>query len=247
MSRVAVVTGAASGMGRGIAIGLAAAGHRVALLDRQGDLTRAAAEEIAAAGGEAIADEVDVSDWEDVRRGLDAVRTQWGPITVMVTAAGITGFTDATAISREEWDRYLAVNLSGTFGCVQAVIPDMVQAGWGRVVMISSCSAQTGSKRQAHYSASKGGVMSLTKTLAAELSPQGITVNTIPPSIVDTPMVQVGVASGDFPGLDVIASITPVRRTGFVEDIAAATTFLCSDDAGFITGQSINVNGGLYM
>lgn len=247
MSRVAVVTGAASGMGKGIAVGLAAAGHRVALLDRQGELVRTASQEIAASGAEATAHEVDVSNWEDVRHALDDVRARWGPITIMVTAAGITGYTDVTAITREEWDKYLAINLTGTFGCVQAVVPDMVETGWGRVVMISSTSAQTGSSKQAHYSASKGGVMALTKTLAMELSPRGITVNNIPPSIVDTPMVQVGMASGNFPGLEAIAAITPVRRTGYVEDIAAATTFLCSDDAGFITGQSINVNGGLYM
>ena len=247
MTRTAVVTGAASGMGRSIADELARRGHKVALLDRQGPAVKAAADELAADGFDVVGHEVDVSDRESVRRTLDAVREQLGPITIMVTSAGVSGFVDAVAIDDDLWDQTLAINLTGTFVCLQAVIPDMLAAGWGRMVTISSQSAQSGSKRQAHYVASKGGVIALTKALAAELSPHGITVNTIPPSIVDTPMAEQFTASGDFPGLAAVAAITPVRRVATGHDIAAACAFLCSEDAGFITGQQIGVNGGLYM
>lgn len=247
MTRTAVVTGAASGMGRSIADELARRGHRVALLDRQGPAVKAAADELSASGAEAVGHEVDVSDRDWVRRTLDAVRQELGPITVMVTSAGVSGFVDAVDVTDEMWDRTLAINLTGTFVCLQAAIPDMLAAGWGRMVTISSQSAQSGSKRQAHYVASKGGVIALTKALAAELSPHGITVNTIPPSIVDTPMAAEFTASGDFQGLAAVAAITPVRRVATGHDIAAACAFLCSDDAGFITGQQIGVNGGLYM
>jgi NAD(P)-dependent dehydrogenase (short-subunit alcohol dehydrogenase family) len=139
------------------------------------------------------------------------------------------------------------VNLTGTFHCLQAAVPDMLAAGWGRIVTISSSSAQSGAVRMAHYVASKGGVVALTKALALELAPKGITVNTIPPGFIDTPMARRAEARGDLPSIDAVASRTPVRRAGTPDDIAAACAFLCSDDAGYITGQCINVNGGWYL
>ena len=141
----------------------------------------------------------------------------------------------------------LAVNLTGTFHCVQAAIPDMLAAGWGRIVTISSSSAQSGAARMAHYVASKGGVIGLTKALAVEYAPNGITVNTIPPGFIDTPMVRRAEARGDLPSIDAVVARTPVRRAGTPDDIAAACAFLCSDDAGYITGQLIGVNGGWYL
>ena len=141
----------------------------------------------------------------------------------------------------------IAVNLTGTFHCVQAAVPDMLAAGWGRIVMISSSSAQSGARRMAHYVASKGGVIGLTKALAVELAPDGITVNTIPPGFIDTPMTRRAEATGGIPSVDAVAAHTPVRRAGTPEDIAAACAFLCSDEAGYITGQQINVNGGWYL
>jgi NAD(P)-dependent dehydrogenase (short-subunit alcohol dehydrogenase family) len=165
----------------------------------------------------------------------------------MVTSAGIDRFEKFTEISLESWDRMIAVNLTGTFHCVQAAVPDMLDAGWGRVVTISSSSAQSGSQRMAHYVASKGGVVGFTKALALELAPHGITVNTIPPGFIDTPMARRAEARGDLPSIDAVAARTPVRRAGTPDDIAAACAFLCSDDAGYITGQQINVNGGWYL
>jgi len=141
----------------------------------------------------------------------------------------------------------LSVNLTGTFNCIQAAIPDMLAGTWGRIVTISSSSAQSGARKMAHYVASKGGVIGLTKALALEFAPNGITVNTIPPGFIDTPMARRAESAGDLPDLDQVAQRTPVRRAGTADDIAAACVFLCSDDAGYITGQALNVNGGWYL
>jgi NAD(P)-dependent dehydrogenase (short-subunit alcohol dehydrogenase family) len=143
----------------------------------------------------------------------------------------------------------LAVNLTGTFHCLQLAVPDMIAGGWGRIVTISSSSAQSGSRTQAHYSASKGGVVVLTKTLALELGQYGITVNTIPPRAVITPMFLAAPFAQGPEGEERVRQLaerSPVRRLGVPEDIAATTAFLCSDDAGYITGQVIGVNGGNY-
>jgi NAD(P)-dependent dehydrogenase (short-subunit alcohol dehydrogenase family) len=123
----------------------------------------------------------------------------------------------------------------------------MLEAGWGRIINISSSSAQSGAPAMSHYVASKGGVIGLTKALAIEYAPQGITVNTIPPGFIDTPMARRAEARGDLPSIDAVAARTPVRRAGTPDDIAAACTFLCSDEAGYITGQALNVNGGWYL
>jgi 2-hydroxycyclohexanecarboxyl-CoA dehydrogenase len=139
------------------------------------------------------------------------------------------------------------VNLTGTFTCAQAAIPDMVGAGWGRIVTIASSSAQSGAPNMAHYAASKGGVISLTKALAVELARRGVTVNTIAPSLVDTPMARQAEADGDFPGVDVIGPMVPLGRAATPDDIAAACAFLCSEDGGYITGQLVGVNGGMYI
>jgi 2-hydroxycyclohexanecarboxyl-CoA dehydrogenase len=247
MSRVAVVTGAGSGMGAAIGRRLAASGHAVALLDVSGDAVESAAAEIRADGGSALAGKVDVSSRAAVDAALAQVRAELGPVDVMVTSAGIDEFASFTDITVESWERMLAVNLTGTFHCVQAAVPDMLAARWGRIVTISSSSAQSGAARMAHYVASKGGVVGFTKALALELAPHGITVNTIPPGFIDTAMTRGAEARGDLPNLDAIIARTPVRRAGTADDIAAACAFLCSDDAGYITGQAINVNGGWYL
>jgi len=247
VSRVAVVTGGASGMGLAICQQLAARGDKVAVLDLSEDAAKTAAASIAADGGTAIAVQVDVADRAAVDAALDQVRGDFGPVEIMVTSAGLDAFRAFTNITADEWTRMIAVNLTGTFHCLQAVVPDMLAAGWGRIVTISSSSAQSGAKRMAHYVASKGGVMGLTKALALELAPNGITVNTIPPGAIVTPMMRRAEAAGDLPNIDLVAQHTPVRRSGTPEDIAAACVFLCSDEAGYITGQSLNVNGGLYL
>ena len=239
-----MVTGAASGMGLAIAGRLASAGNRVALLDLDGDAVTQAA---AAIGADAIAAKVDVSDRGGVDEAIARARAELGPVEILVTSAGLDEFRAFTEITPDAWDRMLAVNLTGTFNCIQAALPDMLAAGWGRIVTISSSSAQSGAARMAHYVASKGGVFGLTKALAVEYAPKGITVNTIPPGFIDTPMARRAEARGDLPSIDAVAARTPVRRAGTPDDIAAACAFLCSDDAGYITGQAINVNGGWYL
>jgi 2-hydroxycyclohexanecarboxyl-CoA dehydrogenase len=247
MSRVAVVTGAAAGMGLAVAQRLTTVGHQVALLDLDGDAVARAAEEMRSTGARTFAAQADVSDRAAVDDAIAKVRTELGPVEIMVTSAGFDEFRSFTDITPEAWDRMLAVNLTGTFNCVQAAIPDMLAAGWGRIVTISSSSAQSGAARMAHYVASKGGVIGLTKALAVEYAPSGITVNTIPPGFIDTPMARRAEARGDLPSIDAVAARTPVRRAGTPEDIAAACAYLCSDEAGYVTGQSLGVNGGWYL
>jgi 2-hydroxycyclohexanecarboxyl-CoA dehydrogenase len=247
MSRVAVVTGGGAGMGLAIVRRLAGQGHAVAVLDLDAAAVKQAAEELQSDGGSAIGVAMDVSDRATVDDAMQQVRGELGPIGIMVTSAGIDRMEDFTDIPLASWDRMIAVNLTGTFNCVQSAVPDMLEAGWGRIVTISSSSAQSGANRMSHYVASKGGVIGLTKALALELAPRGITVNTIPPGFIDTPMARRAEARGDLPSIDAVAARTPVRRAGTPDDIAAACTFLCSDDAGYITGQQINVNGGWYL
>ena len=165
----------------------------------------------------------------------------------LVTSAGLDEFRKFSEITIEAWDRMIAVNLTGTFHCIQAAVPDMLAASWGRIVTISSSSAQSGAKRMAHYVASKGGVIGLTKAVALDLAHHGITVNTIPPGVIETPMMHRAEDKGDLPAFEAIVARAPLRRLGTAEDIAAACAFLCSEDAGYITGQAINVNGGWYL
>ncbi|MFE3827521.1 SDR family NAD(P)-dependent oxidoreductase [Streptomyces sp. NPDC059092] len=246
-SRVAVVTGAASGMGLAISRRLAEQGHRVALFDRQGDAVRQAATELSAVlDSAARAYEVDVTDRDAINNAVRAVRDEFGPVEILVASAGVDSFAPVTDITVQEWDHVLGVNLTGTFHCVQAVVPDMRAAGWGRIVTISSVSAQSGATNIAHYAAAKGGVISLTKALALELGPTGITVNTIPPGLIDTPMARHAEKTGSV-SIEASAAMMPLRRPGTVEEIAATCAFLCSDGAGYITGQTIGVNGGYYM
>jgi NAD(P)-dependent dehydrogenase (short-subunit alcohol dehydrogenase family) len=247
MSRVAVITGAASGMGLAISRRLAADGHRVALLDLDGDAAEQAAHDLRVGGEEALASKVDVTDRSAVDEALHRVRDELGPVEIMVTSAGLDEFVPFTDITAAQWERMLAVNLTGTFHCAQAAVPDMLGAGWGRIVTISSSSAQSGARHMVHYVSSKGGVIGLTKALAVELAAHGITVNTIPPGAIDTPMSRRAQASGALPSTDTLAKVIPVRRTGTPEDVAAACAFLCSEEAGYITGQQINVSGGRYI
>jgi 2-hydroxycyclohexanecarboxyl-CoA dehydrogenase len=245
--RVAVVTGAASGMGLGIARQLAADGNAVALLDLNGEGVRAAAAELSERGHTVAPFEVDVADRGTLEQVFTDARAGLGPVTILVTSAGIEAFDPALDITPEKWDRLLAVNLTGTFSCMQLAVADMAAAGWGRIVTISSSSAQSGAPNMAHYVASKGGVIGLTKAFAREFARNGITVNTIPPTIVDTPMARHAEGLGNVPSIDQMGKMVPLGRAGTSEDIAAACCFLCSEGAGYITGQLIGVNGGMYI
>jgi len=246
MSRVAVVTGGGSGMGTAVCRRLAERGDRVAVLDVNAEATAQVAKELEGDGLRAVGVQVDVSDRAAVDAALDEVRAAFGPVEIMVTSAGIEGFVEFLDITPEAWDRMLAVNLSGTFHCLQAAVPDMIAEGWGRIVTISSSSAQHGTRRMAHYVASKGGVIALTKALALDLAPHGITVNTIPPGAIDTPMMRRPFETGDM-NLERVLARAPLGRLGTPDDIAAACVFLCSEEAGYITGQQINVNGAWYI
>jgi len=246
--RVAVVTGAASGMGLAIARNLAARGDRVALLDLQGEAALRAAEDLREAGAQAIGVAADVTDRAAVDAALGKVRAEFGPVAIMVTAAGLDSFEPFGQITAKSWERVVGVNLTGTFHCLQAALPDMVEAGWGRMVTISSSSAQSGSPHMAHYVSAKAGLLGLTRALALELARHGITVNCIPPGMIDTPMLRGAEASGSVANLEKIAArMIPVGRLGTPEEVAATCGFLCSDEAAFITGQVIGVNGGMVL
>jgi 2-hydroxycyclohexanecarboxyl-CoA dehydrogenase len=247
VSRVAIVTGGGSGMGAAICRHLAARGHRVAVLDVDEDAANGVAKELQADGAAAMGARVDVSDRTAVLAALSSVRSTLGPAGILVTSAGIEGFESFLDITPEAWDRMIAVNLTGTFHCLQAVVPDMIEAGWGRIVTISSSSAQSGTRRMAHYVASKGGVIALTKALALDLAPDGITVNTIPPGVIDTPMMRRPIESGQMASMEQVLARAPLGRAGTPDDIALTCAFLCSEEAGYITGQQINVNGGWYL
>jgi NAD(P)-dependent dehydrogenase (short-subunit alcohol dehydrogenase family) len=244
---VAVVTGAASGIGLGIAERLAEDGHAVALLDFDGVGVEKAAAELSERGLRAAAHEVDVGDRQAVERAYSAVRVDLGPVTIVVTSAGVEAFDPILDVTPVKWDRILAVNLTGTFTCVQLAVQDMIDARWGRIVTISSSSAQSGAPNMTHYVASKGGVIGLTKAFARELAGHGITANTIPPTIVDTPMARKGEAEGNVPSVEAMGGVVPLGRAGTPDDIAGACSFLCSDQASYITGQLIGVNGGMYI
>jgi len=246
-ARVAVVTGGASGIGAATCRHLAAAGRRIGVLDLDAGGAERVAEQVRAAGADALGLGVDVTDRPAVDKALAEVRSTLGPVEILVTSAGMVAFDDFAAITPERWQRVIDVNLTGTFHCCQAALPDMVAAGWGRIVTISSSSAQRGSPLNAHYAAAKGGVIVLTKSLARAYAAQGITANTIPPSGIGTPMQRRAQEEGDLPDDDVMAATIPVGHLGTPDDIAAAAAFLASEAAGFITGQVLGVNGGSVL
>jgi NAD(P)-dependent dehydrogenase (short-subunit alcohol dehydrogenase family) len=244
--RAAVVTGGGSGMGRAIALRLARDGFAVAIVDIDAAGAEDAAARARASGGTALAvAPADVSDRAQVDEAMRRAREELGPLLVLVNNAGITGFREFAKITDEKWDRMMAVNVNGPFYCAQAVLPDMTRARWGRIVNISSSSAQGGQQYMVHYVTSKAGLIGFTKALALELGPLGITVNTIPPGFIDTPMLRESEKRGMLGGsIAHHEGLTPVRRAGQPEDIAAACSFLVSDEAGYITGQVLGVNGG---
>jgi 2-hydroxycyclohexanecarboxyl-CoA dehydrogenase len=247
MSRVAVVTGGASGMGEATCHELGRRGHKVAVFDVNAQAAQRVTEELRAEGITAVAVAGDVSDRAAVDDAYAKVRSELGPIEILVTSAGLFGFAPFEEITSESWTRIIEVNLTGTFHCCQAALPDMVASGWGRIVMISSSSAQRGSPFAAHYAASKGALLTLTKSLAREYANRGITVNNIPPSGIETPMQHQGQAAGYLKSNEEIAANIPVGHLGTGDDIAAAVAFLCSEEAKFITGQTLGVNGGAVM
>ena len=229
--RTAVVTGGASGIGQAVAARLRKDGLAVATIDLN-------------PSGDESAFTADVTDRAGVDAALAAIREHFGPVTVLVNAAGLDSFKRFTDITFPDWQRVIDVNLNGIFHCVQAVLPDMIAAGWGRIVNISSSSTHSGQPYMAAYVAAKSAVNGLTKSLALEFGPKGITVNAVPPGFIDTPMLRTAESRGYLGDVEQNIERTPVRRIGKPEDIAAACAFLASEDAGYITGQILGVNGG---
>jgi 2-hydroxycyclohexanecarboxyl-CoA dehydrogenase len=247
MVKVALVTGAAAGIGAAIARRLARDGIAVGVLDILIDEARKVAEQIGSAGGKAIPLQADITDREQVKAAVARLRDAFGPVTILVNNAGITGLVSFEELTDAQWDKVFAVNAKGTFIVTQVVLPDMKAAGWGRIVNISSSSAQSGAPLMAHYSASKGAVIALTKTLARELGPLGITCNNIPPRFVMNTVMSEKHFNDSQKSREDWINAGPIRRQGEPEDIAGACAWLVGDEAGYVTGQTIGVNGGRYI
>ncbi|MCX4092516.1 SDR family NAD(P)-dependent oxidoreductase [Nocardia sp. alder85J] len=241
--RTAIVTGGAAGIGGAVSRRLAADGALVAIFDLNGDAARAAAESIEDAGGKAIGLAVDVSDRAALDAAVTEVRARLGRPAILVTSAGITVSGPFLDISADTWNKVQDINFGGTFHSCQAVLPDMIEQGWGRIVTISSSSIHTCNPGLAAYVSSKWGVVGLTKVLALEFAKHGITVNTVPPGFIETQMMRDTVERG-FIDLQQQIDATPVGRVGQPEDVANACAFLISDEASYITGQVIDVAGG---
>ena len=242
--KTALVTGAAAGIGRACAMRLAREGIAVGVLDLNLEGCEVVVAEIKAAGGKALALKASIADRKQVTEAVDKLRKEFGPVTIVVNNAGISNFIPFEELKEDDWRQMMEINVLGTFIVTQVVLPDMKAAHWGRVVNISSSSAQSGSIEQVHYSASKGAVVSMTRSLAQALGPMGVTVNNIPPgSVMQTIMSEANRDRFQFPP-EQLAKTLPVRRLGVPDDIASACAWLVSEDSGYVTGQTIGVNGG---
>ena len=240
--KTAVVTGAARGLGRAIALRLAREGAAVSVWDLNKDGVEQTAQMIVQASGRAIACVVNTARQADVAAAAARTRSELGPITILVNNAALSPFSAFTDLTEEMWDSLMAINLKGPFLCTKAVIDDMLAAQWGRIINIASSSAQMGSSRQAHYAASKGGVIGFTKALAIEFASKGITANAVPPGFVDTEGLRAAPVD-----IEMTSQKSPMGRPGKPEDIAAAVAYLASEDAGYVTGHTLSVNGGRYL
>lgn len=240
--RIAVVTGGGSGIGQASAIRIARDGAALAIWDLDAPGAETTAASIEQAGGRAIACIGDASSEAGIADALARTRSVLGEPEILVNNAAITSFKPFLEITDDDWNRIIDVNLTGPYRCLKAMLPAMLAAGWGRIVNVSSSSVQMGGAYMHHYVASKGGLVGLTRSLAMELADKGITVNNVPPGYVDTPMSRRNAI--DF---EKHALASPMKRAGKPEEVAAAIAFLVSEDAGYITGQTISVNGGRYL
>ncbi len=243
-NKVALITGGARGIGRAIALKLAGQGADVAILDAgRAEITEQTAAEIRALGVRALAIQCDITDYGQVTQAVSQVREQLGGVDILVNNAGITRDKLALRMTPEDFDAVLSVNLKGTFLMIKALYADFMKKRAGRIVNIASISGLMGNAGQANYSASKAGVVGLTKTIARELASRNVTCNAVAPGFIETPMT----AGMNQDALEEACKSIPLRRMGKPEDVANAVAFLAGDDAGYITGSVINVDGGFFM
>ncbi len=241
--KTALVTGASQGIGRAIALRLAADGAHVVLAARNVDKLEAVAAEIAAAGGQASVQAIDIGQEESIKSGAKAILASRGVVDVLVNNAGITRDGLLMRMKRADWDDVLATNLTGTFLLTQSLLSPMVKARWGRIINITSVVGQMGQAGQANYAASKAGLIGFTKSMARELGSRTITVNAVAPGYIETAMTEVL----DQKQRDAMLTHVPLGRAGADADVAHAVGFLASLGAGYITGHVLEVNGGLHM
>ena len=239
--KVAIITGSGRGIGRAIAIRFASEGAAVVVADVDGQAAAEAANRIRGEGGTAFASEVDVADAAGVQAMVDDVEARLGGVDILVNNAGVGLNQPFLTTTLEEWDRQIRVNLTGTFLCAQAVARVMVRRGYGRIVNVASISGQRGGQGRAAYGAAKAGVILLTKVMAVELAPQGVRVNAIAPGPVDTEQSR---GTHTEATRRAYRERIPTGRYGALEEIAAATLFLASDESGFVAGHILNVDGG---
>jgi 2-hydroxycyclohexanecarboxyl-CoA dehydrogenase len=245
--RIALVTGAAQGIGRAIALELAGAGCAVAVADLQPGAAAAVAEEIGAAGGRAAGVELDITDAGSVAAGVARAEADLGPVDIVVNNAGWDELRPFLETDEAFWSRVIEVNFTGGLRVTHAVLPGMVERGWGRVVNIGSDAGRVGSSLESVYSGAKGGVIAFTKTIAREVARSGVTANVVCPGPTRTPLLESMTAEGGERLVDALTRAVPMRRLAEPEDIAAAVGFLASERAGYVTGQTLSVSGGLTM
>jgi 3-oxoacyl-[acyl-carrier protein] reductase len=241
--KVALVTGAAQGIGRAIALLLARNGADIVVSDINLEKAEETAKEVRAIGPKAVAVKVDVSNLSDVERMVEAILEKLAKIDILVNNAGITRDKLILRMTEEDWDAVLNVNLKGTFNCTKAVLRHMAKQRSGKIVSIASVVGEMGNAGQANYSASKAGVIGLTKTIAREYAQRGINVNAIAPGYIETPMTDALPEKAK----EELKKLIPMERLGRPEDVAEAVLFLVSEESSYITGQVLNVNGGIYM
>jgi 2-hydroxycyclohexanecarboxyl-CoA dehydrogenase len=242
--KLALVTGGAAGIGRACALALARQGADIAVLDLNGAGACETAAQVEALGLRALALPTDVSDGDAVRASLERVRARLGPPLIVVCNAGVAGVASLFRNERKEnWDQLFGVHVYGAYHCVRETINPMIEGGWGRVVMISSVAATLGWKGAAGYAAAKAALLGFMRSLALECASRGVTANAVCPGVVDTALMREGIAKVR----EQIEAAIPMRRIGQPEDIAAAVAYLCSERGGYVTGQIISPNGGMWM
>ncbi len=242
-NRVALVTGASQGIGRACALVLAEQGARVVAGARQHEKLEQLVAEILASGGQAAAVPLDVTSGESIAAAFRRAEEVFGKVEILVNNAGITRDGLALRMKRESWDAVLETNLTGAFLCIQQALPAMVRARWGRIINISSVVGETGNPGQANYVASKAGLIGLTKALAQEVASRNITVNAVAPGFIETAMTN----AMEPAAREKLLGLIPLGRMGTDRDVAHAVRFLASDEAAYITGAVLDVNGGLRM